>query len=285
LKKTYSLNELRDYSALFSRAEINHVLRDDFQSFNAKLIRYNNNITNKNSTYLSFLKKIYRILEKHYPNEYIYKNEFLNQWLIKELGTNKSIVYNELRLGKVIADLAMFNGISKVFEIKTILDKDVRLSNQILEYQKIFNEIYVVVPHSKVHKYLDLNGSIGIIAYDNDVKEFSLIRKSFTNYNIDVDSIMQVLHTKEYLHIVKQYFNIVPQCSDFEKFKVCKDFISNIPPEGLNELFIDTMKRRKINNKFSSKGTKELNQVFLSLNFTDLQKEKLLEKLQSPIML
>lgn len=261
------------------------MLRNDFQSFNAKIVRYNENTKKFGTTYLSYLKSIYRILEKHYPNEYIYKNEFLNKWLIKELGSCKSVVFNELRLGKAIADLVMFNGISKVFEIKTILDKEARLNNQISEYRKIFNEIYVIVPVSKVEKYLEIDNSVGVITYANDVRVFVLVRKPERNCNIDSNSIMQVLHTKEYLRLVEQYFDIILQCSDFEKFEVCKNLIAQIPSPALNELFIETMKKRKINNEFSSRETTELNQICLSLNLSNLQKEEFIEKLQSPIML
>lgn len=285
MKRTYSINQLRDYSALFSRSEVIRILRDDFQSFNTKIIRYGVSSKKKETTYLSYLKSIYRILEKHYPNEYIYKNEFLNRWLINELGSCKSIVFNELRLGKAIADLAMFNGISKVFEIKTILDKEARLSNQIIEYRKFFNEIYVIVPASKVEKYLEIDHTIGVISYANELKEFVMVRQSARNCNIDSDSIMQVLHTKEYLSIVHQYYDFLPKCSDFEKFEVCKKLISQIPTEVLNDLFIEIMKKRKINNEFASRATTELNQLCLSLNLNSLQKEELLEKLQSPILI
>lgn len=285
MKKTYSNNQLRDYSTLFLRSEVNRIMRNDFNSFNAKIARYQKELTFKNDTYLSYLKKVYKVLEKHYPNEYIYKNEFLNKWLINELGSNNnSIVFNELRLGKVIADLAMFNGVSKVFEIKTTLDKDCRLNDQIDGYQKIFNEIYIIVPVSKLDKYLEYN-NVGVISYENDAQEFRLIRKSPRNFNIDSDSLMQVLHTKEYLKIVKQYFNIVPECSDFEKFEVCKNLISKIPLDILNQLFIEVMKKRKVNNEFSSKGTRELNQLCLSLNLNDSAKEYLIQKLKSPIIL
>jgi len=261
------------------------MLNNDFQSFNLKISRYKTSLGKSSPTYLSYLKSAYKVLEKHYPNEYIYKNEFLNKWLAKELGSCNSVVYNELRLGKVIADLAMFNGISKVFEIKTILDKEVRLSNQILEYRKIFNEIYVIVPVSKVEKYLSFDQNVGIITYSNDAKEFKMIRKSERNLEIDSQTVMQVLHTKEYLKITELYFGNIPNCSDFEKFEVCKNLIGSIPPKILNELFVDTMKKRKINNLFSKRNTTELNQLCLSLNLNDFQKEQLIERLQSPIIL
>ncbi|MEO6135474.1 MAG: sce7726 family protein [Ginsengibacter sp.] len=281
-KKTYNIDQLRDYSSLFSRGEVSRWYRNDFTSLNLKISRYDASYITQNCTYFSYLKHIYKVLAKFYPNEYVYKNEFINKQLIKELGGSNSIIYNEFRLGKAVADIVMFNGNSKVFEIKTLLDKDSRLSNQLLQYGKLFNEVYVIAPKSKVDKYLNLDGKIGIIFYDEKSGNFSLIRHSSNNSFIDVDILMQVLHTHEYINIVENYYGIKPAFNDFNKFDICKNLIKQIPSETLNEKFIGVMKKRKINNEFSKKE-KHLNQIFLALNLSCKDKQVLLTNLSSNI--
>ncbi|UPT71868.1 MAG: sce7726 family protein [Flavobacterium sp. JAD_PAG50586_2] len=282
IKKSYDINELRDYSSLFSRSEVNCWLKLDFTSINLKIARYQTG-AKKHQNYLDYLKHIYKILERYYPNEYIYKNEFLNKWLLKEIGTTKSKVFNEFRIGKAVADLVMFNGNSKVFEIKSLLDKESRLSNQLIEYKKIFNEVYIIVPDVKLKKYLSFDNTIGIITYNNELKQFLLIRSAKKNNEIDVNSLMNVFHTKEYIKLVQDYYGLIPSYTDFNKFEVCKNLILKIPVEYVNEFFIQTMKKRKINNAFSFKSTNEFNQVCLSLNLNDKQKEKLFINLKSAI--
>lgn len=105
IKKSYQINQLRDYSSLFSRSEVLRWNKNDLTSLITKISRYDNSLINKKYTYLSYLKYVYKVLEKFYPNEYIYKNEFINKWLIRELGKSDSIVYNEFRLGKTVADI------------------------------------------------------------------------------------------------------------------------------------------------------------------------------------
>ena len=199
----YTSNQLRDFSTLFLRSEVNRWMNGDFNSIDIKLKRYDLVELNKGKSYLNFLRNTYQVLEKNYPNEYILKNEFLNKWLRNELGDNNSVIFNEFRIGKAIADLAMFNGISKVFEIKTILDKEYRLSNQLEEYKKIFNEVYIIVPSVLLTKYLNYDESVGVITYDSTSKKFELIRKAESIFNIDSNTLMEVLHTKEYLKISK----------------------------------------------------------------------------------
>lgn len=281
---THSKNQFRDFSSLFTRSEVTRWLKNDFQSIDIKLDRYNVLEKNKGNSYLKILKNTYKRLEKSYPNEYIVKNEFLNRFLKKELGNEDSIIYNEFRIGKAIADLAMFNGISKVFEIKTVLDKEYRLSNQIQEYKKIFNEVYIIVPTIQLSKYINYDKNIGIIAYDNENRKFELIQKSVRNYEIDKDVVMEVLHTKEYMQIVNEYFKELPEMNSFNQFQICKDLIKRIPNEDLNKLFLKTMKKRKINNLFFNKFNSEFNQICLSLNLNQTERDVLIKNLKSNIV-
>ena len=276
--------QLRDFSSLFMRSEVRRWLKNDYQSIDIKLNRYNVFEKNKGNSYLLVLRNLYKLLNTHYPNEYILKNEFLNKWLKNELGNDNSIIFNEFRVGKAIADLAMFNGISKVFEIKTILDKEYRLSNQLEEYKKIFNEVYIIVPLIQLPKYINYDKTIGIIIYDNNSKNFNLIRKSEINYNVDVNVVMEVLHTKEYIKIITDYFQKVPKMNSFDQFNICKGLISKIPNEELNKIFINCMKSRKIHNLFFNKINSEFNQICLSLNLKQSEIDTMITNLKSNIV-
>lgn len=276
----YTSNQLRDFSSLFSRSEVNRWLKGDFESINIKLERYNLTEENEGNSYLKFLRSTYNILEKNYPNEYILKNEFLNKWLKREIGTDDSIIFNEFRIGKAIADLAMFNGISKAFEIKTILDKEVRLSNQLQEYKKIFNEVYIIVPDVHVTKYSRFDNAVGIISFKSSLGKFDLIKKAENNIEIETNTLMEILHTKEYLDISKAYFGELPKMNAFNQFEICKELISKIPKTDLNKLFITAMKKRNINNQFFNKVNTEFNQICLSLNLKKQERDNLIKNLK-----
>ena len=64
---------------------------------------------------------------------------------------------------------------------------------------------------------------------------------------------MEVLHTKEYLDIVKRYYVDIPQMNSFNQFNICKKLIAKIPNNELNDIFISKMKERKHNNLFFNK--------------------------------
>jgi len=282
IKKSYCLDQLRDYSTLFSRSEVVRWFKSDLSSLDLKINRYDSKFISDDRTYLSYLKYVYRILESFYPNEYVYKNELINKWLIREIGSSDSVVFNEFRLGRAVADLAMFNGVSKAFEIKTTLDKDTRLNSQVKEYQKLFNEVYLIVPESKIENYQKLYPDVGLVVYQDASKEFRLEKLANNNPFIDVNALMGTLHTHEYISIVEQHYGCRPSFTDFSKFEVCKQLIEEIPQKPLNDLFISAMKKRNIFNVFS-KTEKQFNQLFLSLNLSLDKQHKLLDNLRCNI--
>ncbi|MFN5444871.1 MAG: sce7726 family protein [Crocinitomicaceae bacterium] len=277
----FTSNQLRDFSTLFSRSEVNRWLKGDFNSIDIKLERYNLIEKNKGNSYLKFLRNTYHILEKNYPNEYILKNEFLNKWLKNELGTNNSVIFNEFRIGKAIADLAMFNGVSKVFEIKTILDTEYRLSNQIQEYRKIFNEVYIIVPDVLLSKYSNYDESVGIITFDSNSNNFEIVQKARRNNELNPETLMEILHTKEYLEITTEHYGQLPLMNSFNQFEICKGLISKIPQKELNFSFLSKMKKRKINNHFFNKVNNEFNQICLSLNLKKQERDNLINSLKT----
>jgi hypothetical protein len=282
LNKKYDIHQLRDYSSVFTRSEVMRWRESDWSSLRAKVERYDPNLLKSQCTYLTYIKYVYRVLEKFYPNEYVYKNEFITKWLLEEIGIKDSILFSEFRLGKVVADLAMFNGISRVFEIKTLLDKETRLSNQVQQYRRLFNEVYLIVPEAKSTIYLKLDSDVGVIAYNQTNGSFELLRSAQFNIDISVDILMEVLHTKEYITLAKLYYGDLPPYNDFNKFKICKELIQQIPQEFLNNNFVLLMKARNVHNAFSKKEN-QFNQLCLSMNYDLDQRRKLLSKLSTTI--
>jgi len=283
--EAYSLNQLRDYSSLFSRSEVEQWASGNFFSINKKIKRYDNNWASfKNATYIGYLKHLYKILEQHYPNEYIFKNSFLNEWLIQELGKTNSKVFNEFRVGNAVADLVMFNGHSKVFEIKSELDSDNRLELQLENYHQAFNQVFIIVPDSKLSTYLKYNENVGIITFSNlRENKFELVREAVLDLRINPDIIMNILRTAEYKSLVQSYYGILPKMTSFNQYDLCKKLIKEIPVDKLNDLFIQLMKRRAFKPQISNRNYTELNQINLSLKLNKKQKEKMILNLKSPL--
>jgi hypothetical protein len=259
----------------------------DFSFIDSKIKRYDKNKVQDGSivTYLDYIRFIYRELGKQYRNEYFYKNTFINTLLLKKYGVKDTILFNEFRVGKSVADLVMINGESKVFEIKTELDSKKRLHGQIADYSKVFNKCYVITDESLVEKYAKEDKSVGIIALQKNPRSLQMkeIRSPQKNEFVNPDVLMRCLRTNEYKKIVQNYYGELPEMNSFNMFNLCLELIREIPQDELSELFHTEIKNRKSITTSLGFVNKELRQLVLALNLNEKKYQHLIAQLSSPI--
>ena len=283
------LDKMRGYSSIFSSKLFHSLLQyDDYSFINAKIKRHDlDKLDNISLTYRDYIQYVYAELTRKYRNEYVYKNTFINSLLIEKFGVKDTVVINEFRVGNSIADLVMFNGTSKAFEIKTELDSIKRLNNQLADYTKIFKECYIITHESLGEKYLKQNESIGIIELTQNQNSVSMreIRPAKENKSIDADTLINSIRTQEYKNIIKKYYGELPAMNSFSMFETCKSMMKNIPFDKLHNLFIDELKMRKSNTNIVNTFEFELRQVCFAMHI-DSRSYKLLEsKLSKKISL
>ena len=270
---------LRDLSSAFSRSAFIDVLNyNDYSHFNWLASRYD---ILKCTTYSDLLKKSYSLISKYYRCEYVYKNELL-KLLLKKYGTRNSVYFSEFRVGNSIADMVMFNGESKAFEIKTEYDTSRRLDKQMDDYKCFFDKCYIVVPESKVDEYSDIiESTTGIISMSRDNWRIILkeIRHAHQNERFESEALMSCLRTEEYKNIVLSLGKTLERVSGYDMYKYCYQIISKANHDKLRELFLREVKKRKNNTALLRKYPMSIRQMMLSLNLPEYKANKLLEQL------
>ncbi len=268
--KSKNLTRMRSYSSIFSSTSFSKLLRyDDYSFIDSKIERYDQSKVGKIiETYYDYIRYIYRELRKQYRNEYIYKNTFINEILLGTYGVKDTVAINEFRVGSSIADIVLFNGTSKAFEIKTELDSDQRLDGQLADYTKIFQQCYIVTHETLVDKYLKEDESIGVIELIENPRSLGMreIRPAKENKIPDPETVIRSVRTNEYKNIVKQYYGSLPEMNSFNMFNICSDLIKQIPGENLSNLFIEQLKKRKSSTSIIQSFYGELRQLGLSMN-------------------
>lgn len=289
ISRNMELEKLRSYATVFSSTSFSKLLhRNDYSFINAKIERYDFSKVGKEiHTYHDYIQYIYKELRKRYRNEYIYKNTFINDLLLNKYGVKDTIAINEFRVGNSIADIVMFNGTSKAFEIKTELDSNKRLSRQLSDYTKIFKSCYIVTHESLSEKYLREDDNIGVIALVERSKSLIMqeVRVAKENSFIDPETLIHALRTSEYKSIVKQYYGVLPDMNSFNMFEICKGLMKQIPHEQLNDLFIDELKKRKSNTDIIKTFPGELRQLYFAMNINSKSYYELNYKLSEKINL
>lgn len=256
-ERTYHINQQEKwkgvrYSTIFSRRNIESVLCDDFALFDDVIKAYDKDIVgNSIFTYKDYFSYVFRYLTCNYRNEYVIKNALLNE-IIRQYGTSHTIALNEFSVGNSIADVVLFNGNSRAYEIKTEYDSPKRLGTQMADYNELFQYCYLVVHKDYYSKYRqDIPINAGIIVYDLNRRRirFEEKQKPIENTNINSQLLMRCLRTEEYKKIIKLYYGSLPEMNSFTAFDICEELMRNIPQNKLHEFFISTIKERKNNMK------------------------------------
>lgn len=211
----------------------------------------------------------------------VYKNELI-KLLLKKYGTRNSVYFNEFRVGNSIADMVMFNGESKAFEIKTEYDTPRRLDKQMYDYKRFFDKCYIIVPEDKVEEYRNIvEPTTGIIAMNRNngriiLKEF---RDAEQNECFEYEALMSCLRTEEYKNIVLSLGESLEGVAGYDMYKYCYQVISKANPNKLREFFLCEIKKRKNNTALLRKYPMSIRQMMLSLNLPEDKANKLLEQL------
>lgn len=277
---------LRSYSSVFTRKVFSEIIKyNDFSHLNWLFSTYDQYQKGIES-YYDYLLFLYKYIARFYRCEYVYKNEIINQLLLKTYGTKNTIALNEFRIGNSIVDFAMMNGESKAFEIKTQFDTSRRLSKQMADYKKVFNKCYIVVASEELGYYENLvEPTTGIIElfYDRGRVKLNEFRPAIKNSELDSSILMGCLRTQEYKDIVFSFDGYLPDVSEYEMYDACKARIKQIPSLRLNELFLYEMKKRKSVTSKLKDVPKELRQICLSLNLSEKERGDLVIQLSNPI--
>lgn len=273
------LIRLREFSSAFSRGAFMDVLSfNDYSHFNWLASNYD---LLRCATYSDLLKKSYSIISKHYRCEYVYKNELI-KLLLRKYGTKNSVYFSEFRVGNSIADMVMFNGESKAFEIKTEYDSPRRLDKQMDDYKRFFDKCYIVVSEDNVDEYRDIvEPTTGIIVMSQNNGRIILqeFKDAERNERFECEALMSCLRTEEYKNIVLSLGASLEGVAGYNMYNYCYQVISNANPNELRELFLCEIKKRKNNTALLRKYPMSIRQMMLSLNLPEDKANKLLNQL------
>jgi len=216
---------------------------------------------------------IYSCMQQNYRIEYVYKNELLDQLLLKKYSLSETRVFNELKIGKSIADFVLINGEVRVFEIKTDLDKLDKLSKQLEDYKKVSDRVYVVCGDSQAQELKSKleNTSTGIIIFDSlgtlhEIKEAEVDRG-----NLDIKEIFKLLKKAEYLSLHLDTFGFIPTVPNTKIYSECLSSFINMDPTNFLEIVREKLKERsiKITSSDINQVPDSLKYISYSLNFDD----------------
>lgn len=184
-------------------------------------------------------KEIFNAVIMNYSrNETVVKYNLLKKFIDEN---HETCIFEYSVLNSRI-DFARVNGNSYAYEIKTELDNLDRLSQQVKDYQKAFEYVYVVVHEKhlgKIRKHINRN--TGIISYriTNSNLELSEIKVAKENKGILKYVQLETLTSNDLEYIIKNKLNcVVPRNRDQREKLVNR----KVNKHDMNVLFKEVLK-------------------------------------------
>ncbi|HEY4543630.1 MAG TPA: sce7726 family protein [Tissierellaceae bacterium] len=219
----------------------------------------------------------YEQLGKYYKNEYFYKN-ILAKEIVKEKHQYKKVTYlNEFRVSESIVDVAVFNGSSTAYEIKTEFDNFDRLKSQLPSYQEVFEYINLVVDERKIislEKILPDNIGILVLSDDNKIYEHKSAKSNLDN--LDKKSILDTLRLSEIIAFAKRNLGYKPTGRIQQQKNECYDLFLQLSLEELHLIYVKIMHSRSFKGYETSIFPKITNSLLALLFNLRLSKPQLI---------
>jgi len=246
-----------------------------------------NDLASQNITLGELFEKSYQQLLKNYRNEYVFKNAIAQKILIGRHSIKSSSLFTELRVETSKADIAIFNGTSHIYEIKTDLDTFERLEKQIENYKKVFEYVNIVSVEAKVDTIKSLvDDDIGIIVL-TDRYTLKPIRKAKSRLKkLNKEALFNMLRKEEYLEVIKNNFGYIPDVSNTKIFSASKELFTTLSIEQAHKEVLKTLKSRKNHKNLVEnikKFPKSLKIAIIEANLNIQQQQEFLETLNTKV--
>lgn len=201
--------------------------------------------TNRPKTIDQLLTTAYESLLREYRHEYLYKSALLNQYILRKYSLDDTILLNEFRIGKSVADAVLVNGTNKIFEIKTELDSPDRLNTQLADYYKAFSQVYLFVHERLEDKYRSVvDNKVGLILFKDNGEIVECRKATRENNQLDVATMMKSLRKAEYLELVKRLVGFQPDAPPVQLFRACLSILTEFPAEEVQHHYHCIIKGR-----------------------------------------
>lgn len=279
-----NLNYL-EVSKIFSSAFMDSMANKDIVQIDKTINLVRQNIDNPtNKQVKTIINDLYKKLANNYRNEHYYKNNLYTKIVSANHKFNECLTLTELSVGNSKLDLAVFNGTSTAYEIKSEIDSPKRLIQQLNDYVKAFEYVYLVSYwgfYQKIKK--DIPKNIGVLLLDND--NFHEERKPKSNLKkLEYQYIFNILRLSEFKNIVEQKFKYIPDVPNTLIYKECFKLFEKIDLKELHKLFLNEIRKRELPKHQQNLINKLPNSIkvsTISKRYTEIQCSNLIEALNN----
>lgn len=189
---------------------------------------------------------------KSYRNEYIYKTAITNKVVFGRHSPRTTTVCVELPVGGSIADIAIYNGTSTAYEIKTELDTPRRLISQTSDYLRAFEYTYIVTHPNLAERYAEnAHPYLGVMSVSSQGTLKKIKTASSNLENIDSNTIFRILRKSEFIAAAERVSGESVNLANGLIREHCQKIFVNLDIAEAHKIYVDTLKRRTTSADFA----------------------------------
>ena len=179
-------------------------------------------------------------------DEYIYKAALTHRILMGKHSLRTACMLNEFRAGSSKADIAILNGTTTVFEIKSERDSLSRLHQQLINYRKVFASVFVIAGENHVDAVLEATPrDVGVMSLTRSFQIRTLREAMNQPFRICPLTVFQSLRTAEAADIVANAGLDIPNVPNTRLRTELRNLFASLAPEDVHDGMLRTLKRTR----------------------------------------
>lgn len=279
---------LRVLSRLFTRPTVTTLAKTgDWRSACGFLSQYNLLSPSKTQALSELFESAWRELRQLYRNEYVYKSEVANRIVFGRHSPRTAALHLELPVGRSIVDVAIYNGTSTAYEIKTEFDSARRLETQTRDYAKAFEAVYVVSHPNLAGTYSRLVApDVGVLALDRR-GSLSVIKPATKSQSrLDHAVVFRCLRREEYLRALRSISPGLVALPNGVVSETALALFRTLSKREVHEIYVESLRKRKTEGEtplFAARLPASLRALGFGIPLSRLQQETLIRSLSQPI--
>lgn len=179
-------------------------------------------------------------------DEYVYKAALTQRVLMGRHSLRTACMLSEFRAGACKADIAILNGTSTVYEIKSERDSLSRLERQVENYRKVFASVVVIAGDNHVDAVLSATPSdVGVMSLDR--RYYITMKREAENLpdRICPLTVFDALRTEEAKGVLREMGIISPAVPNTRLRSELRMRFITLRPAALHDAMLRTLKRTR----------------------------------------
>jgi len=179
-------------------------------------------------------------------DEYVYKAALTQRILLGKHSLHTASMLSEFRIGDCKADLAILNGTSSVYEVKSERDSLTRLERQITAYRTVFAKVYAIAAENHVPDILSVvPDDVGVLQLDRRNYVSTVREAEKRPERTSPRAIFESLRTREAKLILESRGIRVPSVPNTELYSVLRQLFGELTPIEAHDSMVSVLKRTR----------------------------------------